>query len=92
MLKINKKSAGKGKTGIVFSGRTIAVTGKLESFTRESIIAKIESLGAKAASSVSSNTDYLICGEKAGSKLSKAKALGIAVINERQFLDMAESA
>ena len=92
MVKVDKKSAGKAKTGSVFAWRTIVVTGKLESFTRDSINAKIESLGAKAGSSVSQNTDFLICGDKAGSKLAKAKALGVAVISEQQFLDMAESA
>ena len=75
-----------------FAGRTIVVTGKLECFTRDSINAKIESLGAKAGSSVSGNTDYLICGEKAGSKLGKAKSLGVKVLSEQQFLDMAKSA
>ena len=92
MLSFNKKSAGKEKTGNIFAGRTVAVTGKLESFTRDSINAKIESLGAKAGTSVTKSTDYLICGEKAGSKLSKAKALGVTVLSEQQFLDMAESA
>jgi len=92
MLTFSKKRAGKVKTGSAFAGRTIVVTGKLVCFTRDSINAKIESLGAKAGSSVSKNTDYLICGDKAGSKLDKAKALGITVIDEQQFLDMAESA
>jgi len=92
MLTFDKKVAGKKNMGSVFAGRTIVVTGKLEGFTRDSINAKIESLGAKAGSSVTSNTDYLICGEKAGSKLSKAKSLGITVLSEQQFLDMAKSA
>jgi len=92
MLTVNKKNAGKENKESIFAGRTIVVTGKLENFTRDSINAKIESLGAKAGSSVSNNTDYLICGEKAGSKLSKAKALGITVLNEQQFLNMAKSA
>jgi DNA ligase (NAD+) len=92
MVKVDKKSAGKEKKGNLFSGRTVVVTGKLESFTRDSINAKIESLGAIAGSSVSKNTDYLICGDKAGSKLGKAKALGVTVLSEQQFLDMAESA
>jgi DNA ligase (NAD+) len=55
-----------------FAGRTIVVTGKLEHFTRDPINAKIEELGAKAGSAISKNTDYLIAGEKAGSKLDKA--------------------
>jgi DNA ligase (NAD+) len=92
MLKIEKKEPAAENTGSSFAGRTVVVTGKLECFTRGSINAKIESLGAKAGSSVSKNTDYLICGEKAGSKLDKAKVLGITVLTEQQFLSMAESA
>jgi len=78
------------KKGKFFSGRTIVVTGKLESFTRDSINVKIESLGAKAGSSVSKYTDYLICGKKAGSKLDKAREFGVKVITEQQFLSMAK--
>jgi DNA ligase (NAD+) len=92
MLTVDKKSSGKGNKGNIFAGRTVVVTGKLERFTRDSINAKIESLGATAGSSVTRNTDYLICGEKAGSKLGKAQSLGITVLSEQQFLDMAESA
>jgi DNA ligase (NAD+) len=68
------------------------VTGTLEHFTRNSINAKIEELGATAGSSVSKNTDFLICGEKAGSKLDKARSLGVTVLSEQEFLMMAESA
>ena len=94
MTAIEKKgaTAAAENKGNPFAGRTVVVTGKLENFTRDSINSKIESLGAKAGSSVSSNTDYLICGEKAGSKLSKAQSLGVKVLSEQQFLDMAESA
>jgi DNA ligase (NAD+) len=92
MANIQKKRATAENKGNPFAGRTVVVTGKLENFTRDSINAKIESLRAKAGSSVSSNTDYLICGEKAGSKLSKAQSLGVKVLSEQQFLDMAESA
>ncbi|MDR0475224.1 MAG: NAD-dependent DNA ligase LigA [Treponema sp.] len=91
-LNIAKKSESREKKRNSFSGRTIVVTGKLESFTRDTINAKIESLGAKAGSSVSKNTDYLICGEKAGSKLGKASELGVTVLTEQEFLDMALSA
>ena len=49
-----------------FVGKTLVVTGKVEPYTRDGINAKIYSLGAKAGSSVSKNTDYLICGESAG--------------------------
>jgi len=72
-----------------FAGRTVVVTGTLVHFTRNTINAKIESLGAKAGSSVSKNTDYLICGESAGSKLDKARELGVPVLTEQQFLEMA---
>jgi DNA ligase (NAD+) len=72
----------------VFSGKTIVVTGSLVKFTRESINAKIEEIGAKAGSSVSKNTDYLIAGEKAGSKLAKAQSLGVKILTEDEFLAM----
>ena len=72
-----------------FAGRTVVVTGKLVHFTRDTINSKIESLGAKAGDSVSKNTDYLIVGNKAGNKLAKAKNLGIPVLTEQQFLEMA---
>ena len=75
-----------------FAGRTIVVTGKLEHFTRQSINAKIEELGGKAGSAVSKNTDFLIAGDKSGSKLNKAREHGIRVLTEQQFLRMAESA
>lgn len=71
-----------------FMGKTIVVTGTLEHFTRESVGEKILSLGAKAVGSVSKNTDYVIAGEKAGSKLTKAQELGVAVLTELEFLAM----
>ena len=71
-----------------FTGCTIVATGKLEHFTRDGINTKIAELGAIAGSSVTKKTDYLICGEKAGSKLAKAQQLGIPVLIEQQFLDM----
>lgn len=71
-----------------FMGKTIVITGALENFTRTDIQAKIEALGGKAAGSVSKKTDYVIAGEKAGSKLDKARELGIPVISEAQFLQM----
>lgn len=73
-----------------FVGLTIVVTGKVEPYTRSGINEKIESLGAHAGNAVSSKTDYLICGEKAGSKLEKARALGIKVLTPAQFFHMAE--
>lgn len=71
-----------------FAGLTIVVTGKVEPYTRSGINEMIESLGARAGSSVSSKTDYLICGEKAGSKLSKARELGVKVLTPAEFFQM----
>lgn len=72
----------------VFFGKTIVATGKLENYTRDEIQAKIISLGATPASSVTKKTDYLIVGEKAGSKLQKALNLGIRTLTEDEFEDM----
>lgn len=71
-----------------FQGCTIVATGKLMNFTRDGINSKIYELGGKPGSSVSKNTDYLICGEKAGSKLAKAQSLGVTILSEAEFLDM----
>ena len=71
-----------------FIGCTIVATGKLENFTRDGINSRIISLGATAGSSVTRKTNYLICGEKPGSKLVKAKELGIPVLTEQEFLGM----
>lgn len=71
-----------------FAGLTVVVTGKVEPYTRGEINAKIESLGAHAGSSVSKKTDYLICGENAGSKLDKARELGIKVLTPEAFFRM----
>lgn len=71
-----------------FVGKTLVVTGKVELYTRDGINAKITSLGAKAGSSVSKNTDYLICGENAGSKLTKAQSLGVTVLSPAEFFSM----
>ena len=74
--------------GNPFAGKTVVVTGTLTAYTRSDIESKLYSLGAKPGSSVSSKTDYVLAGEKAGSKLTKANALGIRVITEAQFHQM----
>jgi DNA ligase (NAD+) len=66
-------------------GLTFVVTGTLESMSRSDAESKIKSLGAKAAGSVSKKTDFLVAGENAGSKLDKAKELGVPVIDEATF-------
>jgi DNA ligase (NAD+) len=74
--------------GSPFSGKTFVLTGTLSSFTREEAKGKIEELGGKVASSVSSHTDYVIVGEEAGSKLDKAKKLGVQTLDEEAFLTL----
>lgn len=72
-----------------FNGKSLCVTGKLVSFTRDSINEKIASLGAKAVGSVSKNTDYLITNEASGSsKYKKAMELNIPILTEDEFLKM----
>ncbi len=73
-----------------FSDKTIVLTGTLESFTRSDAERIIESLGGRTSSSVSKNTDFVLAGENAGSKLDKAKALGVKVISENEFKVMAK--
>lgn len=71
-----------------FKGKTVVATGSFENFSRDGINKKLEELGAKAGSSVSKKTDFVIAGEKAGSKLTKAQELGIKVLTEQEFLAM----
>ena len=75
-------------TNNTFAGCTIVATGKLKNFTRDGINAKIISLGATPGSSVTKKTDYLIYGEKAGSKLAKAEQLGVKILTEQEFMEM----
>lgn len=70
----------------VFSGMSIVATGSLKNFTRESVEEAIIAAGGKAASSVSKKTSFVVAGENAGSKLTKAEELGVEVIDEEEFL------
>lgn len=71
-----------------FAGLTFVLTGTLSRFTRDEASAIIESFGGKASSSVSKKTTYVLAGENAGSKLTKAESLGIKIISEEEFETM----
>ena len=71
-----------------FEGLTFVLTGTLESMTRDEAKAIIEKFGGKASGSVSKKTSYVLAGEDAGSKLTKAQQLGIKIINEQEFKEM----
>lgn len=75
-----------------FAGKNVVVTGKVEPYTRSEMNSLIESLGAHAQSAVSGKTDYLVCGESAGSKLAKARQLGVTVLTPNLFFSMAQDA
>ena len=75
-------------TDNIFSGKTIVLTGKLVELTRNEAKEYLEHFGAKVTGSVTSKTDYVIAGEKAGSKLAKAEQLGIQVLSEDEFIDI----
>jgi DNA ligase (NAD+) len=81
---MQKKRAGKTP----LKGKTFVVTGTLKSYTRQAIEELIRDLGGDASSSVSKNTDFLILGEEPGSKLNKAKKLGVRIIDENKFKKM----
>ena len=71
-----------------FAGLTFVLTGTLSRYTRDEASAIIESYGGKASGSVSKKTSYVLAGENAGSKLTKAEALGISIISEDDFAAM----
>ena len=82
---LEKKGVGSDER---FAGKTFVLTGKMESMTRGDAGGMIEELGGRVSSSVSKKTDFLVAGEKAGSKLKKAEANGVTIIGEAELLEM----
>jgi DNA ligase (NAD+) len=78
------------KIGGRFTGKTFVFTGALSRFTRDEAKQFVEAEGGHAAGSVSKKTDFVVAGEDAGSKLEKAKQLGVAVLSEEEFLQLLE--
>ena len=89
-LGVTPRKAKQSSSPALLAGKTLVVTGTLERMDRHGIEALIESLGGKAAGSVSRKTSYVVCGENAGSKLDKARELGVPVLTESEFFDMIE--
>ncbi|KAF0220386.1 MAG: DNA ligase [Geobacteraceae bacterium] len=79
------------KVGGRFTGKTFVFTGALTRFTRDEAKRLVENEGGHAAGSVSKKTDFVVAGAEAGSKLDKARELGVRVITEEEFLEMLES-
>ena len=84
------KTGGTMLRAAVFAGKTFVLTGTLPSMTREEATAKIEAAGGKVSGSVSKKTDFVLAGAEAGSKLDKARQLGIRTLDEVEFLKMCD--
>jgi DNA ligase (NAD+) len=96
-LGINPKGVSKASkahtdsTSLPFSGKIFVLTGSLANMTRDKATDEIRTRGGSVVGAVSSNTDFVVAGEEAGSKLEKAQKLGIKILKEKEFLTMLES-
>ena len=84
----SEKVSAKSRAELPFAGKAFVLTGTLPSMTREEASAKIEALGGHVSGSVSKKTDFVLAGKEAGSKLEKAKELGLKIIDEAEFKKM----
>ena len=84
-------SGEKKRRGTALVGKTFVLTGTLERYTRDAAKKLIEDAGGKVAGSVSKKTDYVVAGAEAGSKLDKARELGVAVIDEKEMEELVKS-
>jgi DNA ligase (NAD+) len=84
----SEKVSAKKMAELPLAGKTFVLTGTLPSMTREEASAKIEALGGHVSGSVSKKTDYVLAGTEAGSKLDKAKDLGVPILSEKDFREM----
>ena len=88
---VNLESKAGKKRSSQLQGTQFVLTGRLPTLTRDEAAQLIEQNGGRVTASVSKKTDYLVAGEEAGSKLDKAKELGVKVIDEEAFREMVES-
>lgn len=86
-----EQKAGAAATDTEFAGKQFVLTGKLETMTRDEARDRIEARGGRVTSSVSKKTDYVVAGSDAGSKLDKAEALGLVVLDESAFTELLSS-
>ncbi|MGB3273242.1 MAG: NAD-dependent DNA ligase LigA [Xanthobacteraceae bacterium] len=91
LAEITVEDAERARTDTAVAGKTVVFTGTLTRFSRDEAKAAAERLGARVSGSVSSKTDYVVAGEAAGSKLDKARALGVAVLTEDEWLKLIDS-
>ena len=87
-LGVNPKGNKLSKKSELLLGKTICITGSFDNYSRDDIVKMIEENSGKASSSVSKKTNYLIAGESAGSKLTKAQELEVEVISLEEFLNI----
>jgi DNA ligase (NAD+) len=87
-VKMETDGAGSAALDERFIGKTFVLTGKLENYTRDEAAKLIEDRGGRVSSSVSKKTDYVVAGEDAGSKLTKAESLGVTVLSEERFTSL----